>query len=376
MSSIVVRGLTKVFGSGAVAVRGIDLEIAEGEMVAILGPSGCGKTTTLRCIAGLEQPTAGEIYLGDQLVCAPQRKVFVPPEARNVGMVFQSYALWPHMTVFENVAFPLRMRRVPGPEIRERVLWALQLTRMEAYADRYPAQLSGGQQQRVALSRAVASHPRVLLFDEPLSNLDARLRDEVRFEIRRLQRELRTTAVYVTHDQAEAMVIADRIVVMRDGRVVQVGTPEEIYESPADEFVASFVGDVNRLQAEVVEAGGEWLLVRSDTGMTLKIAGPRNVHPPGSRVTCLVRPENVQLVADGHRDGEGGWPGVIDQRNYLGSVVEYQVRVGQWTLRARCQPRLRLDVGSRVRVQVAPDAWVVLAAQRAAEGGGGQAQPA
>ncbi|WP_089942052.1 ABC transporter ATP-binding protein, partial [Candidatus Entotheonella palauensis] len=241
MARVEVRGLTKHFGS-EVAVAGIDLSAPEGHFVTLLGPSGCGKTTTLRCLAGLERPDAGEIYIGDQCVAAPRQNIWVPPEKRNIGMVFQSYAVWPHLTVFDNIAYGLRVRGIGRSEIAKRTQETLDLVGLSGFADRYATQLSGGQQQRVSLARALAYNPSVILFDEPLSNLDAKLREHMRLELTRLQQRLGITAVYVTHDQSEALVMSDTIIVMNHGRILQQGAPEAIYAEPASRFVADFVG--------------------------------------------------------------------------------------------------------------------------------------
>ena len=250
MSSVALRGLTKRFGS-AVALDNVSLEIAHGRLVCLLGPSGCGKTTALRLVAGFIEPTAGEITIGDRVVSSPRRTL--PPERRNVSMVFQSYALWPHMTVAENVAYGLTLRKIDRDTIARKVDAILATTKLSNLAARYPGELSGGQQQRVALARALIVEPETLLLDEPLSNLDANLREEMRFEVRRLHDEYRYTTVYVTHDQSEAMTTADLIAVMNHGRIEQLGTPEDIYERPRSEFVARFIGSSNVVTGKVLD---------------------------------------------------------------------------------------------------------------------------
>jgi len=237
------------------AVNDISIDVEKGDIVALLGPSGCGKTTTLRCVAGLEKPDDGEIIINGKTVFS--RNVFIPPEKRGVGMVFQSYALWPHMNVFDNVAYPLKLRRYTRPEIRKRVLKALELVGLREMEYKFPSQLSGGQQQRVALARAIVYEPQLILLDEPLSNLDAKLREKVRGELKYLLKKIGLTALYVTHDQEEAFVIADRVALMDAGRIVQVGTPMEIYEKPANKFVAEFIGRANVFETNIVERGGE-----------------------------------------------------------------------------------------------------------------------
>jgi len=365
MSAVHLLQVGKTYEGSVEAVKDVTLTVNEGEFVAFLGPSGCGKTTTLRCIAGLEQPTRGEIAFGDTVVVSSEKKVFVPPEGRDIGMVFQSYAVWPHMTVFENVAFPLRIKKAPKAEIEERVLKALRLTKIEALADRYPTQLSGGQQQRVAVSRAIVGNPRVLLFDEPLSNLDAKLRDEMRYEISRLQQELGITTIYVTHDQSEAMVMADRVVVMKDGRVAQIGTPEEIYARPADTFVASFVGDANLIPVRPAgPAQGGRVPVEARTGGLRLLASAWGPLPQGEMV-CLIRPENIQL-APGQEGAEHVYPATVVRRTYLGSQVEYELDVSGVKLVMRTHPDGRTQPGDKLPVRLEPEHCVLLS-----ESGGG-----
>jgi ABC-type Fe3+/spermidine/putrescine transport system ATPase subunit len=248
MAFIEIQNLLKRF-KDVIAVNRIQLEIDKGEMLTLLGPSGCGKTTTLRCIAGLEKPEEGDIIIDGQPMLS---QGFVPSSKRGIGMVFQNYAVWPHMKVFSNIVYGLKLQKISKPKIREQAQQVLELVGLAGLEDRYPAQLSGGQQQRVALARALVTHPKVLLLDEPLSNLDAKLREELRFEIKSLVRRMGITAVYVTHDQAEAMVISDRIAVMDSGNVVQIGNPRDIYQEPANRFVADFIGTMNFMSGEVV----------------------------------------------------------------------------------------------------------------------------
>jgi len=318
--SIRIVGVEKVFtapdGSSVAAVKNVNLEIAAGRLVTLLGPSGCGKTTLLRMIAGFEEPTAGDIFFGDKRINDE------PPNKRDTAMVFQSYAVFPHLDVFENVAFGLRLRKLPKAEIGERVGRVLDQTGLGPYARRSPNQLSGGQQQRVALARCLVMEPRVLLFDEPLSNLDAKLREQMRVEIRELQQRFGITSIYVTHDQVEAMSISDEIVVMNAGAVEQAGTPDTIYARPATRFVADFVGKANFVEA-TVSAGG-----------TVEIAGRKLELPAtagrqaGAKVTLVVRPEAVRIDAK-----DGLLPGTVKRAMFLGSVVEYLVAVdgaGDW----------------------------------------------
>jgi len=328
---ILLKGVVKRYGN-VEAVRGIDLHVKEGEFVTLLGPSGCGKTTTLRAIAGLEKIDAGEIYIGGTLVSSGSK--FVPPERRNLGMIFQSYAIWPHMTVFENVAYGLKIRRLPAHVIKERVYEALALVNMTNLADRYASQLSGGQQQRVAVARSIALQPGVLLFDEPLSNLDAKLREQMRFELRELQKKLGITSLYVTHDQSEAMAMSDRIVVMRDGRIHQIGDPWEVYLHPADAFVASFLGVTNFLSGVVQHRSGDGLVQVQAGSLTVIAQIPAQVHR-GEEVLLSFRPEQIRLLWEKPEgDAVNVWPAEILSHTYLGSTVDVKARVGDniWRL--------------------------------------------
>jgi len=290
-----VRGLTKRF-SPQVTVGPLSFEVMEGEFFSLLGPSGCGKTTTLRCIAGFETPSEGSISLGGQ------RLDDRPPHRRDVGLVFQNYALFPHLTVIDNIAFGLRLRKIGKAEIARRVGQILELVDLPNLAERYPAQLSGGQQQRVAIARSLVLEPSLLLFDEPLSNLDFKLRIQMRYELRDLQKRLGKTAVYVTHDQSEALALSDRIAILSQGRLEQVGVPSEIYEQPASALVADFIGSSNLLPARVRgERGSADTTVETEHGLTLTI--PRLTDAAGATVTLLLRPERFQMVAGGDGDG-------------------------------------------------------------------------
>lgn len=311
-----LEGVVKRYGASA-ALAGVSLEIREGELFTLLGPSGCGKTTTLRILAGFTEPDEGEVYFDETRVRG------VPPAERGVGIVFQNYALWPHMTVFDNVAYGLRLRKLPAEEIRRRVRAVLEQVGLVGLEDRSPGQLSGGQQQRVAVARALVLNPRLLLLDEPLSNLDAKVRARLRSEIRKLQQSLRITTVYVTHDQEEAMVISDRIAVMREGRVVQVGTPVELYDHPADLFVADFVGTNNLVPGTVAGSHDGWVELETPVGM-LKGKAAGTVQP-GQRAVLAVRPEVLDL-GDGPAAAVS-MPGTVLLTQYLGSLVRYEVEV-------------------------------------------------
>jgi iron(III) transport system ATP-binding protein len=348
------------------AIDRVDLAVARGQFFTLLGPSGCGKTTTLRCIAGLERPDSGRITLDGRVLFASESATWVPANRRGIGMVFQSYAIWPHMDVFSNVAFPLQQgvnrRRLGNVDIRARVEHALAVVHLEGLAGRRATQLSGGQQQRLALARALVMEPPLLLLDEPLSNLDAKLREEMRFEIRRLQRDLGLTAVYVTHDQEEALAMSDRIAVIREGRVEQVGPPDAIYLRPETRFVAGFVGGGNFFDAVVERRTADGLELATPSG-PLHARAPERLVADGDRVVILVRPEHVRLHATdgtGRSQPAGGWTGQIVDRSFLGEVMDYLVRVGNQDIRARSHPAPLLEVGTVVRVELPPEQCSVL----------------
>lgn len=320
--------ITKRFGRRA-AVDALGFTVLSGEVFTLLGPSGCGKTTTLRLVAGLEHPDAGEILLSGRTIVSARRGIFLPSERRNMGMVAQSYAVWPHMTVAENVAFPLQVRRMPRPEAIEKVRRALDLVGLADFQNRPATLLSGGQQQRVALARALVYEPEILLLDEPLSNLDAKLREELRLEIRALQRRLGITVLFVTHDQDEALLLSDRIGVMNDGRFEQVGSPREIYERPATPFVRDFVGRTIALQGTVRELGAGREVEVQDAGARWSL--PATTLAPfqdGARVTLTCRPEDV-LVRPGGEGSGLSIRGIVEEVAYLGGHVEYGVAVGE-----------------------------------------------
>ena len=319
MSSITLQGITKRFGS-TTAVDGVDLTIPSGQLFFLLGPSGCGKTTLLRMIAGFIEPTAGRIAFGDRDVTT------TPPNRRNAGMVFQSYALWPHMTVRDNVGYGLKIRKIRGEQRTQRVDAALQAVRMDRYAERKPTQLSGGQQQRVALARALVVEPTVLLLDEPLSNLDAKLRLEMRTEIRRICDETRITTVYVTHDQKEALSMADGIAVMRDGVIVQTGDPRTLYERPTSRFVADFLGETNFVPAVVTGARDGRVQLDTPAGPLESASGFEDA-PRGGNVTCSLRPEALTLVDTDRIEGPNRISGKRKQTIYLGEVAQHWIEI-------------------------------------------------
>jgi ABC-type Fe3+/spermidine/putrescine transport system ATPase subunit len=345
--------MVKRFGTFT-AVDHLDLHIDNGEMVVLLGPSGCGKTTTLRCIGGLEEISEGEIWIGDKIVSG--RNVSIPTEKREIGMVFQSYAIWPHMSVAENVAFGLRARRVASSEIGERVRKALDMVGLGAFADRGASALSGGQQQRVALARAVILEPQILLFDEPLSNLDARLRDRMRLELRDVQKRIGITSVYVTHDQQEAMALADRIVLMDHGQIAQMGKPSEIYNFPRSLFVAEFVGSANVVAGEILE-DKEKRVVRVGEHLALDVGS--SGLTPGAVVDALIRPERVRL-SNARAEGINAFPAKVRNSVFFGNFSEYEIDLGGIQLRSQMSPPIALENGCQVWASIAPEDIVLL----------------
>jgi len=317
MADVTLSGVDKEFGAVS-AVRGCTLSVRSGEFFTLLGPSGSGKTTILMMVAGFEQPTRGQVSFDGRDVTS------LPANRRDVGMVFQSYALFPHLTVFDNVAFPLSVRHVPKTQIRERVMRALTLVHLPAYVDRLPRQLSGGEQQRVALARAIVFSPRILLMDEPLGALDKKLRTEMQVEIRRLQRELGITTIYVTHDQEEALSMSDRVGIMRAGRIEQMGTPRELYRAPTNAFVATFLGNANFVPGVVVESRGATAVVALSAGPTVSVPGS---YPSGTAVTLMVRPEHLAVTAEppAPRDGATSVSAEVQETVYLGAAVQYRL---------------------------------------------------
>jgi iron(III) transport system ATP-binding protein len=320
-AELIVSHLRKQFLVGRPAVDDVSFRIGAGEIVVLLGPSGCGKTTTLRCIAGLEQPTAGTISIGGDEVAAPERGVHVPPRLRNIGMVFQSYAVWPHMTVTQNVAFPLRHRKVARDEMDRRVGRVLELVGLTEYAARPVTQLSGGQMQRVALARALVYEPRILLLDEPLSNLDAKLRLRLRDELRRIIKAAKVTALYVTHDQSEAVVLGDRIGVMENGKLMQMSPPVELYNNPQNLFVANFTGVSNLIKGELAGSG----TVKVASGEVLRIGAP-TPGQAGDAVVVAVRPENIALRQNGDAtDAVNSFPARVVEGHFHGTQTTYAI---------------------------------------------------
>ena len=341
MSHLELANLTKRYGA-LKTVDGMSLAVEPGEFICLLGPSGCGKTTTLRMVAGFLEPDEGEIRVGGKVISRPG--AVVPPERRNMGMIFQSYAVWPHMTVRENVGYGLRMRGVVTAERDRRVRTILDATKLSEYAERYPSELSGGQQQRVALARALAPNPEILLLDEPLSNLDANLRGDMRVEIRRLHDEFRNTSIYVTHDQVEAMTMADRIVVMNAGRIEQIGSPQDVYDRPNSRFVAKFIGASNVI--DVKHVGGNEVAVG---GHTLHV-GEGDFAGAGKDMSFCVKMHDVELLTGSVPSGNNVVPGVVRSHAYLGTHRDYVIDIGQDVLIA-APAALVVPPGSNVNVR-------------------------
>jgi iron(III) transport system ATP-binding protein len=350
-------------GQAIRAAHDVSFEVPQGKLFTLLGPSGCGKTTTLRSIAGLEKPRSGEIVVGGRVIYSSKQGVFVPPNRRGLGMVFQSYAIWPHMTVFDNAAFPLQVanRSIPKMQIHERVHRVLKVVALDEMTDREATKLSGGQQQRLALARALVMEPPLLLLDEPLSNLDAKLRERMRFELKRLQRELGITTVYVTHDQSEALALSHSIAVMNAGRIEQLGSPREVYERPRNQFVADFVGTTNFIKGDVsgADSAGGFYRVRSEIG-ELKARGVDSLKT-GEEVVLSIRPEDVEL-SESRRDGENVYQATVDQKVFLGEVVDFQIMIGRRSVQSRAHPSLRAPVGASLYVRIDPEKCVALKA--------------
>jgi iron(III) transport system ATP-binding protein len=359
MPEIQVENLTKRFGDQRALDR-VAFSVEDGELFTLLGPSGCGKSTTLMSIAGFQQPDEGRIAVGSDTFFDAGRRVNVAAERRNLGIVFQSYAVWPHMTVFQNLAFPLKVRKLKRRELQARVLEVLDLVEMREYAQRYPHQLSGGQQQRVALARALVYKPSVLLLDEPFSNLDAKLRERARMWVKELQQTLGLTTIFVTHDQDEALSMSDRVVVMSAGRIQQIGTPEEVYRSPANRFVAEFVGRVNLIDGVVASTADGRMVVDVDPAHRLMLA-PTDVQGLPRHVTVAVRPEALTLLSadDASINGTNTWEASVHAVAFLGDHYEYDVNAGPLALTV--QSSRRVD-GARVKVHIPPDACAVVAA--------------
>ena len=344
-----VSDLRKQFAIGRPAIDGVSFAVPAGEIVVLLGPSGCGKTTTLRCVAGLEHPTDGEISIGGQVVSSPARGILVPPRLRDLGMVFQSYAVWPHMTVRQNVIYPLKHRKIARDEAGRKVDEVLELVGLSEYADRPVVALSGGQMQRVALARSIVYRPQLLLLDEPLSNLDAKLRLRLRDDLRVILKQTGMTALYVTHDQAEAVVLGDRIGVMRDGKLLQMGTPDEIYNRPADLFVANFTGATNEIAGTLIERNGSFGMADVGGGQRFEVALQHAVAA-GEKIRIALRPENIAL---GKHNGSNAFNARVINRRYQGTQTVYDIDLFGRRLEV-------LELGTAARHQVGTETSVSL----------------
>jgi iron(III) transport system ATP-binding protein len=356
--SVSVRNLTKIYRTrrgDTVALNDVSLDVGDGEIVVLLGPSGCGKTTLLRCVAGLETPDAGVITVQDRSVFDAQRKVQLPPEQRHLSMVFQSYALWPHMTVRDNVAYPLENAGVRRKEAAERVDAVLGVVGLDALSTAFPGQLSGGQQQRVALARAIVSNEGVILFDEPLSNLDAKVRERIRVELLALHHDIGFSALYVTHDQTEATALADRLAVMQAGVIAQVGTPTEIYYAPATRYVAAFIGSANELEGTLMGSDATGYRVETPVGV-LHANGIEGASlQRGARVAVVFRPEHCRIVLDGAAAEGNHLVGIVERSMFLGSYMEYLVHIGDVPLVLRAMGGDVLAEGCQVNIALAPE---------------------
>ncbi len=361
---IIVENLTKIFETkteSVAAVDGIDFTVEAGEMVTLLGPSGCGKTTTLRCVAGLERPHSGRIQVDNSPVVDVEAKTFVPPQSRNLGMVFQSYAIWPHMSVYENVAYALEGKKLSRAEIKKRTMEALELVQLSSFAERPAPRLSGGQQQRVAIARAIAGSPKALLFDEPLSNLDAKLRAEMRSELRRLQQQVGLTSIYVTHDQSEALAISDWIIVMRGGKIIERGRPTDIYRAPKHLFTAQFIGNTNLIPGTVTAPASGANPVRIDTAFGPMAGLDSNDDlKSGEKVRLSIRPEDMRQIDQGESLNENTLSGRVVVATFQGSAVEAELAAGDQTIQCHFGRDAQLEPGAEISLAFSPESAVVL----------------
>jgi len=356
-----IKNLNKNYfseGKTITALSNVNLTIPANKIFTLLGPSGCGKTTLLRCIVGLEMPDSGEIGLGDEIVWSKDRGIFVPPEKRGLSMVFQTYAIWPHMNVFDNVAYPLQVRNEPKEEIKRKVEETLRFVQLEGFENRPATRLSGGQQQRVALARALAPEPKVILFDEPLSNLDAKLREETRKELRSFLTKLKITAVYVTHDRIEALSLSDTIAVMKAGQIMEIGTPKEIYFSSEQKFVADFVGRTNLIEGKVVSIEKDGPVINTAIGT---IACQRQIAPPvGSMVTVSIRPEFIKVTATDCGNEQNTFRGRVESLVFIGEAYEGEIKVGETRLITKIAPTASIKEGDEIGLHVDPDCCSIL----------------
>ena len=342
-----IKNITKKF-QNVVAMDNITLRIRDGEFMALLGPSGGGKTTTLRCIAGFVQPDSGEIFIGNRGITD------LPPEKRGIGIVFQNYALWPHMTIFDNLAFGLRIKRLPQSEIENKVEEMLDMVKLPGLEHRYPRQLSGGEQQRIALARALVIEPELLLLDEPLTNLDAKLREEMRDEIRDIQKRLKITTLYVTHDQDEALGLSDRLAVINNGRIVQVGHPKKVYETPSDSFVANFVGISSFIEAYIKKCNEHKCITETEDGLLFHIFHPDSDFKEGEKIILSVRPEYIEILDAEPRDRVNVFRGKVEKVAFLGNIQDCKISVGKWLLRVMIPSKMSVKPGDNLILRVIP----------------------
>jgi len=353
---IQIKGVTRDYYSEGKRIRALDnvnLTIPANHIFTLLGPSGCGKTTLLRCIVGLESPDAGEVVIGDEIVWSKEKGIFVPPEKRGLGMVFQTYAIWPHMNVFDNVAFPLQNRNAAKDEIKKSVARVLEFVQLEGFEKRPATKLSGGQQQRVALARALVAEPKVILFDEPLSNLDAKLREETRKELRSFLTELKITAVYVTHDRVEALALSDRIAVMRAGAIVEVGDPKKIYFNSDDRFVADFIGRANLIPGTVQSLEGSHAVINTEIGPIVGLNSQK--LEAGREAMLCVRPEFMRLASTNETGGRNVFTGKMETLIFVGEAYEGEIRIGGTLLTTTIPPTVEMKEGDDVYISFDPD---------------------
>lgn len=358
---IIIKGLNKDYFSEGKRIRAladVDLTIPPNQIFTLLGPSGCGKTTLLRAIVGLETPDSGEIAIGGEIVWSKEKNIFVPPEKRGLNMVFQTYAIWPHMNVFDNVAYPLQTRKESKEDITRKVKKTLRFVQLEGFENRPATKLSGGQQQRVALARALVAEPRVILFDEPLSNLDAKLREETRKELRDFLTELKITAVYVTHDRIEALALSDSIAVMKDGHIIEMGTPKKIYFNSDHRFVADFIGRANLIEGKVRVVEDSYAIIDSSIGAITCLRSPDT--SPGNAVSVCIRPEFIKVMEKDTRESRNIFRGRVDSLVFVGEVYEGEIIIADTRLFIRIEPTLTIRAGEEIPLFLDPDHCFVL----------------
>ncbi|HUV08349.1 MAG TPA: ABC transporter ATP-binding protein [Spirochaetia bacterium] len=358
---ICIKSVSKDYFSEGKRIRAldnVDLTIPANQIFTLLGPSGCGKTTLLRCIVGLEAPDSGQIAIGEEIVWSREKHIFVPTEKRGLSMVFQTYAIWPHMNVFDNVAYPLQTRKEPREDIRRKVEKTLHFVQLEGFENRPATKLSGGQQQRVALARALVAEPKVILFDEPLSNLDAKLREETRKELRSFLTELKITAVYVTHDRIEALSLSDTIAVMKAGQIVEIGTPKKIYFDSDHRFVADFIGRANLIAGKVKAVEDAYTIIDSGIGTIACQKSPD--ASPGKAVTLCIRPEFIKVRGGDTRDGRNIFRGRVESLVFVGEAYEGEIRIADTRLITRIEPTAMVYEGEEVALDLDPDHCFVL----------------